>query len=206
VVPLFAHVRLPRPSTRIGAYVLGAAVRDIPLPTASAPPDAAHATRATGAAAAARSPTASPAAPSVAPTGIAGDEPPPLPTGGSLAGVAGAVLGAAAPVLGAVPPPPVTPPPSRPLRVGGDIRVPRKVHHVAPVYPAIAAQARVAGTVVLEAVIAPSGDVVDVRVLRSVPLLDRAAADAVRQWRYDPTLLNGAPVAVLLTVTVHFSQ
>ena len=63
-----------------------------------------------------------------------------------------------------------------------------------------------AGTVILEATISPSGEVADVRVLRSVPLLDAAAVAAVRQWRYDPPRLNGVPVAVLLTVTVQFAQ
>jgi protein TonB len=58
--------------------------------------------------------------------------------------------------------------------------------------------------VILEAVISPSGSVEDVRVLRGIPLLDDAAADAVRQWRYTPTLLNGVPVAVVMTVTVNF--
>jgi len=77
---------------------------------------------------------------------------------------------------------------------------------VAPIYPAVAAQARISGTVILEATIAPSGEVVDVTVLRSVPLLDAAAVAAVRQWRYDAPLLNGTPVAVLLTVTVRFAQ
>ena len=95
---------------------------------------------------------------------------------------------------------------TRPVRVGGDIRAPRKLHHVAPIYPPIAAQARVSGTVILDATISPSGEVVDVRILRSVPLLDAAAVTAVRQWRYDPPRLNGTPVAVLLTVTVHFAQ
>lgn len=93
-----------------------------------------------------------------------------------------------------------------PVPVGGNIRPPRKLHHVAPVYPGIAAHARIAGTVVLEATISRSGVVSDVRVLRSVPLLDAAAVEAVRQWRYEAPLLNGEPVAVLLTVTVHFNQ
>ena len=61
------------------------------------------------------------------------------------------------------------------------------------------------GTVVLEAVIAEDGRVEDVRVLRSIRLLDDAAADAVRQWRFTPTLLNGTPVRVLMTVTVSFA-
>jgi protein TonB len=73
------------------------------------------------------------------------------------------------------------------------------------VYPSIALQAKVGGTVVLEATIGRTGVVTDVRVLRSVPLLDAAAVAAVQQWRYEPTRLNGEPVAVLLTVTVRFA-
>ena len=77
---------------------------------------------------------------------------------------------------------------------------------MAPVYPQIAQQARVTGTVILEAVLSPTGEVSNVKVVRSVPLLDAAAVDAVAQWRYAPTLLNGTPVSVLMTVTVRFEQ
>ncbi len=56
---------------------------------------------------------------------------------------------------------------------------------------------------ILEALIGVDGRVADAKVLRSVPLLDQAALDAVRQWEYTPTLLNGAPVPVVMTVTVH---
>ena len=97
---------------------------------------------------------------------------------------------------------PLAPPPVRP---GGDIRPPQKVHHVAPVYPPIAQAARVSGTVIIEASIAEDGSVRDVKVLRSVPLLDTSASDAVRQWRFTPTLLNGVPVQVIMTVTVTFN-
>jgi protein TonB len=105
------------------------------------------------------------------------------------------------------PPPPraVTPLPQPPVRPGGNVRPPQKVHHVAPTYPAIAQAARVSGTVILEALIAEDGSVRDVKVLRSVPLLDASAIDAVRQWRFTPTLLNGVPVQVIMTVTVSFA-
>jgi protein TonB len=73
------------------------------------------------------------------------------------------------------------------------------------VYPDDALAARIQGVVILEAVIAPSGSVSDARVLRSVPGLDQAAVDAVRQWEFTPTLLNGVPVAVIMTVTVNFT-
>jgi TonB family protein len=94
---------------------------------------------------------------------------------------------------------------SGPVRVGGDIQEPRKIKDVNPVYPADALAARIQGVVILEAVIGPSGAVSDARVLRSIPALDQAAVNAVRQWVYTPTLVNGAPVSVLMTVTVNFS-
>jgi protein TonB len=75
---------------------------------------------------------------------------------------------------------------------------------VAPVYPPLARAARVEGIVILEAVIDEDGSVRDVRVLRSVQLLDAAASEAVRQWRFTPTLLNGQPVPVVMTITVAF--
>jgi periplasmic protein TonB len=102
-------------------------------------------------------------------------------------------------------PPPAPPTPSVPRRVGGDIQQPTKIAHVSPTYPSIARSARVSGVVILEATIDEVGAVRDVRVLRSIPLLDQAAVDAVRQWRFTPTLLNGQPVSVLMTVTVAFN-
>jgi len=81
---------------------------------------------------------------------------------------------------------------------------PRRLVNVDPVYPHVAQVAHVEGVVILEATIDAHGRVVDVRVLRSVPLLDQAAVDAVRQWIYTPTLLNGVPVPIVMTVTVNF--
>ena len=92
-----------------------------------------------------------------------------------------------------------------PLRVGGDIKEPKKLRDVKPVYPADAEAAGIQGVVILEAVIGPSGAVTDARVLRSVPGLDQAAVDSVRQWEFTPTLLNGVPVSVIMTVTVNFT-
>jgi protein TonB len=91
------------------------------------------------------------------------------------------------------------------VRVGGGILEPKKLRHVAPIYPPVAQAAFVQGVVILEVLIDPSGSVADTRVMRSIPLLDQAATDAVRQWEFTPTLLNGAPVPVLMTVTVNFS-
>ncbi len=92
------------------------------------------------------------------------------------------------------------------LRVGGHIRPPSKIKDVKPVYPAVAQAARVGGEVTVEATIGPDGKVVDAKVVRSVPLLDQAALDAVRQWEYTPTLLNGVPVPVVMTVKINFTR
>jgi TonB family protein len=110
-----------------------------------------------------------------------------------------------------MPPPPqlagLTPAPwaEGTVRVGGNIQQPTKVKHVAPVYPLEAKEARVSGVVILEARIEADGRVVNARVLRSIPELDQAAIDAVRQWEFTPTLMNGVPTPVLMTVTIQFS-
>jgi protein TonB len=78
------------------------------------------------------------------------------------------------------------------------------VRHVAPVYPPLAVAARVQGSVRLECVIGEDGRVSEVAVVQGHPLLDAAAVEAVRQWRYRPTLLNGVRVSLVLTVVVDF--
>ena len=93
-----------------------------------------------------------------------------------------------------------------PVRVGGQIKPPTKIKDVKPIYPAIAQSAGVTGSVTIEATIGEDGKVSDARVVRSVALLDQAALDAVRQWEYMPTLLNGVPVPVLTTITVNFTR
>jgi protein TonB len=121
--------------------------------------------------------------------------------GGIVGGVAGGLVAGGL----ASPPPPPPPPPLAPVRVGGNIKAPAKNKDVQPVYPAIAQSARVQGVVIVELTVGPSGSVQDARVLRSIPLLDAAALDAVRQWQYAPTLLNGVAVPVIMTATVNFS-
>jgi len=101
-------------------------------------------------------------------------------------------------------PPPVLPAPAGPIVVGGKIKPPARTRYVAPQYPDIARNSRVQGVVILEAVIGADGKVQDLRVLRSIPLLDEAALAAVRAWAYTPTLLNGQPTPVIMTVTVQF--
>jgi len=118
--------------------------------------------------------------------------------GGVEGGVPGGVVGG---VVGGLPDPTQA---LQAVRVGGQIKEPRKLRNVNPVYPDIAKQARVQGVVILECTISPQGKVTNVKVLRGIPLLDQAAIDAVRQWVYTPTLLNGVPVPVIMTVTVNF--
>jgi len=90
------------------------------------------------------------------------------------------------------------------VRVGGKIRPPTKVKDVKPVYPDAARSGRVQGVVIIEATIGANGRVIDTKILRSVAMLDQAALDAVKQWEFTPTLLNGKPVPVVMTVTVNF--
>jgi TonB family protein len=103
-------------------------------------------------------------------------------------------------------PPDVTAvPPGDVVKVGGAIAAPKKLVNVPPRYPDDALQAKVQGVVVLDVVVDANGVPTDLQVAKSVPMLDAAAIDAVKQWRYEPTLLNGAPVPVAMSVTVNFS-
>lgn len=120
--------------------------------------------------------------------------------GGVEGGVPGGVVGG---VVGGLPDAPA-PPPQAAIRVGGQIKPPRKLKDVKPIYPDIAKQARVQGVVILECTISPQGKVTNVKLLRGIPLLNQSATKAVRQWVYTPTLLNGVPVPVIMTVTVNF--
>ena len=92
-----------------------------------------------------------------------------------------------------------------PFRIGGDIKEPKKIRNVPPVYPLEAQAAKVQGIVIIEAIIDRDGYVRDAKILRSVAMLDDAAIQAVRQWQFTPTLLAGAPVEVVMTVTVNFT-
>jgi protein TonB len=112
--------------------------------------------------------------------------------GGVLGGVVGGVLGG---VVGEV---------EAPVRAVGEIKPPKLIKQVDPLYPEIARQARVEGIVIIEAQTDIYGRVVKVKVLRSIPLLDQSAIDAVRQWVYEPMVINGRPRGVIFTVTVRF--
>jgi len=118
--------------------------------------------------------------------------------GGTAGGLPGGVVGG---VVGAVPAPPA---PVVPVRVGGEIREPKKIRHVSPIYPDLAVAAHVKGTVILECLVSPQGRVTDVKLMHGIPLLNESAMDAVKQWMYTPTLKDGVPVPVILTVTVRF--
>jgi len=120
--------------------------------------------------------------------------------GGSMGGVLGGVIGG----VGTAPPPP-RPRASGPVRVGGNVQAARLVNRVQPIYPPLARQTRISGTVRLHAIISKDGTIQSLEVVSGHPLLQQSALDAVRQWRYQPTLLNGEPVEVDTTIDVIFS-
>ena len=94
---------------------------------------------------------------------------------------------------------------NRRLRVGGAVKPPIKLVDVKPVYPEDARAAGIEGVIILGIVIGEDGSVIETRVLRSIPELDQAAIDAVSQWQFKPTLLNGEPVEVEMAVTINFT-
>jgi len=133
--------------------------------------------------------------------------------GGVPGGIAGGTLGG---ILGSIkvagPPPPPPPPPapaaapptpSR-IQVGGQVQAAKIVHQVLPTYPKLAHEAHVAGTVRLKAVIAADGTVKDLSVISGHPLLIDSALNAVKQWVYKPTILNGVPIEVDTEIDVNF--
>jgi periplasmic protein TonB len=203
IIPLTAvDVSLIVPSTRMPEYIRAVSLPP-PPPVAVAPAPRVSAARPadvnlapTSAPTAIRSEEALPVSPSDVPIA---DVPGGIPVGvGSLSG------------LGNVGRPMVLPPPE-PARPSGPVRVaelpvaPRKTVDVRPIYPELARLAHVEGIVVMEAVLDPTGSVTQLRVIRSVPLLDPAALDAVRQWKYTPSVYGGRPVSVLMTITIRFT-
>jgi protein TonB len=92
------------------------------------------------------------------------------------------------------------------VRVGGAVRNPTKTKDVTPVYPALAKANRISGTVQVELTVGPDGKVSDARVVKSVPILDQAALDAVRQWEYTPTRVKGVAVPVIIDVAINFQM
>jgi periplasmic protein TonB len=121
--------------------------------------------------------------------------------GGVEGGVPGGVVGG---VVGGLPME-APPPPAKVVRIGGQIAQPKLIRQVKPIYPDLAVQSRVSALVILEAEVDTRGYVKTVKVLRGHPLFDESAIEAVKQWRYQPLLLNGEPTGFILTVTVNFN-
>ena len=118
-------------------------------------------------------------------------------------GLALMIAGVAQVVAATQDPPP--PPPKAPVRVGGNIKEPKRIKLVEPVYPEDAKANGIQGTVIMEVTIATDGSVKSAKVLRSVPGLDTAALEAVGQWKYEVTYFENDPVEVLMVVTVNFT-
>jgi protein TonB len=205
IVPLLFEDVLPVPGDTLRAFFVAPA--DVAPPPPPPPPPAA------GVRASRRAPVAPrPAEPAtfVAPVevqelvveeegldlGVEGGVP-----GGVEGGVPGGVIGG---VVGGLPTE-APPPPTRVVRIGGAIVAPKLVKKVEPVYPPLAAQARLQGIVIIEAYVDTRGFVKSVKVLRGQALLDDAATEAVRQWRYQPLLLNGEPTEFILVATLVFN-
>jgi protein TonB len=133
--------------------------------------------------------------------GVVGGVPGGVP-GGQLGGSLGGITGGTGT---SVPPPPPRAAARRIVRVGSNLKGPRQLYSVQPDYPILAKQERISGAVVINAVIDEQGNVVQAHAVSGHPLLIPAALKAVLQWKYEPTLLNGTPVAVEMELTVHFS-
>lgn len=162
-------------------------------------------------------------APKVVPKEVAmikEEELPPPSAGGVVGGVPGGVPGGAAGgviggIIGSVPtaaPPPPPPPvkvekpvtPQR-IRVGGNVQQAKLIRQPRPIYPPLAKQARISGVVRLNAIIGKDGTIQNLTVASGHPLLIPAALEAVKQWVYQPTLLNGEPVEVVTQIDVNFT-
>ena len=123
--------------------------------------------------------------------------------GGAAGGVIGGIVGG---VPGAPPPPPPPPAkPSGPVRVGGQVAEANLIRKVQPVYPPLAKSARVSGTVEFSATISKEGNIENLQLVRGHPLLVNAAKEAVLQWKYKPTMLNGQAVEVITSIIVNFT-
>jgi protein TonB len=192
IAPAFATDELPEPP-RTSAFI-------IVHPTMPEPPPVAIVRN---------TPVPSNAAPIEPPDGVKPEpevavEPAPRDDPGAIIG--GTPLDGLTPTAGdAIPAPPPQLRPKEPVPVGGVVQAPTKIADVAPIYPPIALAARKGGLVILQAVIDETGLVREVKVLRSDPLFDQSALNAVKQWRFTKPTLNGQPIPVVMTVTVTFS-
>jgi protein TonB len=197
VIPLL-NVVIPIPALMMPSYVLAA-----PLPP---PPPAVV-----------RRPSAPPAAADAAPSSVPikapdrlAPEPPAAPAVAAIGNIDDGGVPSGLGIEGPLTPPatpaaPLPPPQPTQVRAAQLPVLPRKIVDVHPLYPDVARVAHIEGTVTLEAVLDTNGRVTQLRVLNSVPLLDQAALDAVRQWRYTPSSYYGRPVSVLMTITVRFT-
>jgi protein TonB len=141
--------------------------------------------------------------------GVVGGVPGGVP-GGTMGGVIGGIIGSVPTAAPPPPPPPQVkeaPKPATPqrIRVGGNVQAARLVRQPKPVYPPLARQARIQGTVRFTAIIGRDGTIQNLQLISGHPLLVQAATDAVKQWVYQPTLLNGEPVEVITQIDVNFT-
>jgi periplasmic protein TonB len=137
--------------------------------------------------------------PDVGAVGVVGGVPGGI-AGGSAGGVLGGIIGGTG---GGMPPPPK--PTQQRVRIGGNVQAAKMLRQIQPMYPQIAKTAHVQGTVILHAIISKDGSVQELQYISGPALLMRSAMDAVRQWKYQPTLLNGEPVEVDTTISVVFT-
>ena len=200
IIPLTAEVLLPIPAVALPDYI-----RVAPMPP---PPSVRLRPAPANPAAQPTDRTPSPA-PTEAPSVIAPEVPPP---GSEYIGPAPDPFGPSAPLGTIVDPsravpvqPPDVPRQAGPVRMADLPVAPTKIVDARPIYPDVARSARVEGTIVIEAILDTAGRVTQARIVKSVPLLDQAALNAVRQWRYTPSTYAGHPVAVLMTVTIRFT-
>jgi protein TonB len=145
--------------------------------------------------------------PAAGAVGVVGGVPGGVP-GGQMGGVIGGIIGSV-PSAAPPPPPPVkeAPKPVTPkvIRVGGNVQSAKLIRQPKPVYPPLARQARIQGQVKFTAVIGNDGTIQNLQLISGHPLLVQAAQDAVKQWVYQPTLLNGEPVQVITQIDVNFT-
>ncbi len=147
--------------------------------------------------------------PPPAAAGVVGGVPGGVP-GGTMGGVIGGIIGS---VPAAAPPPPPPPAPKEPpkpatpqrIRVGGNVQSAKLVRQPKPVYPPLARQARISGTVRFTAIIGKDGTIQNLQLVSGHPLLVQSATDAVKQWVYQPTMLNNEPVEVITQIDVNFT-
>jgi periplasmic protein TonB len=138
--------------------------------------------------------------------GVVGGVPGGVP-GGTPGGVIGGIIGSVPSAAPPPPPPPVAAKPVTPqrIRVGGNVQAAKLIRQPKPVYPPLAKQARISGHVILNAIIGKDGTIQNLTVASGHPLLIQAALEAVKQWVYAPTLLNGEPVEVVTQIDVNFT-